>query len=74
MDYFDALHNNGWLADPSDRVHVVAVHQVGCPGEGGCGCVPRLVLLQAENLPMEPRRSNVVPGPGWIDEDAVQVG
>jgi hypothetical protein len=46
MDYLDTLRRNGWLADPSDRVRVAAIHAEGCPANGGrtCRCNPRLVL------------------------------
>jgi hypothetical protein len=46
MDYFDALRENGWLADPTDRVRVGAVHQRGCGGPfgGRCVCSPQLVM------------------------------
>jgi hypothetical protein len=46
MDYFETLRRNGWLADPGDRVRVVAIHGKGCPANAGrpCACDPRLVL------------------------------
>jgi len=46
MDYLETLRCNGWLADPSDRVRVVAIHAEGCPANVGrsCRCNPRLVL------------------------------
>jgi hypothetical protein len=47
MDYLDTLRRNGWLADPSDRVRVMAVHTEGCPARrrGPCWCEPRLALV-----------------------------
>jgi hypothetical protein len=48
MDYLDTLRRNGWLADPSDQVRVVAIHAGGCPTHrrgGPCWCQPRLVLV-----------------------------
>ncbi len=74
MDYFEALHNGGWLNDPTDRVQVVAVHESGCPGGTDCRCIPRLGLRPAGNPPVECRRSNVVAGPGWLGMDAARVG
>ncbi len=52
MNYFDVLRRNGWVADPSDRVRVVAIHDRWCPATGGgpCHCAPRLVLA-ADVLP-----------------------
>ena len=46
MDYFETLRRNGWLADPSDRVQVLAIHGERCPARRGrtCRCEPRLVL------------------------------
>ena len=46
MDYFETLRSNGWLADPGERVRVVAIHAEGCLTDWGrpCSCVPRLVL------------------------------
>ena len=46
MDYFETLRNDGWLADPGDRVQVVAIHGEECPASRGrsCRCEPRLVL------------------------------
>ena len=46
MNYLETLRCNGWLADPTDRVRVVAIHAKGCPADGGwsCRCNPRLVL------------------------------
>jgi hypothetical protein len=29
MDYFETLRSNGWLADPGERVRVVAIHAEG---------------------------------------------
>ena len=54
MDYFDTLRGNGWLADPGDRVRVVAIHARGCLSNWGrpCSCDPRLVLA-ADPLPRE---------------------
>ena len=52
MNYLETLRCNGWLADPSDRVRVVAIHAEGCPADDGwsCRCNPRLVLA-ADYLP-----------------------
>jgi len=46
MDYLDTLRENGWLADPGERVRVVAIHARGCPANWGrsCSCDARLVL------------------------------
>lgn len=46
MVYFDTLRRNGWLADPGERVRVVAIHAKGCAVNAGwlCTCDPRLVL------------------------------
>lgn len=46
MDYFDTLRRNSWLADPGERVRVVAIHREHCPAYSGrsCACDPRLVL------------------------------
>jgi hypothetical protein len=46
MDYLDTLREDGWLADPGERVRVVSVHARGCPANWGrpCSCDPRLVL------------------------------
>jgi len=46
MEYFDTLRSNGWLADPGERVRVVAIHADGCLSNWGrpCSCDPRLVL------------------------------
>ena len=46
MDYFDTLRSNGWLADPGERVRVVAIHAEKCLTDWGrpCSCDPRLVL------------------------------
>ena len=54
MDYFDTLRRNGWLADPGERVRVVAIHARGCLTNWGrsCSCDPRLVLA-AESDPRE---------------------
>ena len=56
MDYLDTLRRNGWLADPSDRVRVVAIHIESCPANDGwtCRCNPRLVLA-ADYLPRRAR-------------------
>jgi hypothetical protein len=56
MDYFDTLRGNGWLADPGERVRVVAIHADGCLTIWGrpCSCDPRLVLA-ADPLPREIR-------------------
>ena len=53
MEYLDVLRRNGWLADPSDRVRVVASHDRSCPANDGqsCRCFPRLVLA-ADLLPI----------------------
>lgn len=62
MDYLDTLRCNGWLADPSDRVRVVAIHAEGCPTHrrgGPCWCEPRLVLVADT-----PRRHS-----GQVDSD-----
>jgi hypothetical protein len=54
MGYFDTLRRNGWLADPGDRVRVVATHRAGCLSTWGrsCSCNPRLEL-QANLLPSD---------------------
>lgn len=59
MDYLDTLLRNGWLADPSDRIRVVAIHAEGCPTHrrGPCWCEPRLVLV-ADYLPCRARDEN----------------
>lgn len=46
MDYFDTLRSNGWLADPGERVRVVAIHRDGCLSNWGrqWSCEPRLLL------------------------------
>ena len=46
MDYLEVLSRNGWIADPTDKVRVTAVHDVDCPASAGrsCWCSPRLVL------------------------------
>ncbi len=46
MDYFETLRSNGWLADPGERVRVVAIHAEGCLTRWSrpCSCDPRLVL------------------------------
>ena len=56
MDYFDTLRRNGWLADPGERVRVVAIHDQSCLTNWGrpCSCGPRLVLA-ADPLPREIR-------------------
>ena len=56
MDYFDILRRNGWLADPGERVRVVAVHQEGCLADRDrpCSCEPKL-LLAADGSPRETR-------------------
>jgi hypothetical protein len=56
MDYFDTLRGNGWLADPGERVRVVAIHAEGCLANRGrpCSCNPRLVL-SADTLAREIR-------------------
>ena len=50
MDYFDTLRSNGWLADPGERVRVVAIHGDGCLTNWGrpCSCDPRLVRKAKE--------------------------
>ena len=52
MEYFDTLRSNGWLADPGERVRVVAIHARSCLANWGrpCSCDPRLVLA-ADPLP-----------------------
>lgn len=47
MDYFDTLRSNSWLADPGERVRVVAIHADGCLSnwERNCSCDPRLMLV-----------------------------
>ena len=54
MDYFDTLRRSGWLADPGERVRVVAIHREHCPTHSGgsCACDPRLVLAP-DPLPRE---------------------
>jgi hypothetical protein len=54
MDYFETLRCNGWLADPGERVRVVAIHARGCLANWGrsCSCDPRLVLA-VDPLPRE---------------------
>jgi hypothetical protein len=56
MDYFDTLRRNGWLADPGERVRVVAIHERGCLANWGrsCSCDPRLRLV-ADPLAREAR-------------------
>jgi hypothetical protein len=46
MEYLDVLRRNGWIADPTDKVRVTAVHDMDCPAAAGrsCWCSPRLVL------------------------------
>jgi len=52
MDYLDTLRSNGWLADPGERVRVVAIHAESCltDWDRPCSCDPRLVLA-ADPLP-----------------------
>ena len=59
MDYFDTLRRNGWLADPGERVQVVAIHATGCLANWGraCSCDPRLVLA-ADSFPRNARESD----------------
>jgi hypothetical protein len=59
MDYFDTLRSNGWLADPGERVRVVAIHANGCLTNWGrsCSCDPRLVL-EVDPRPSEARESD----------------
>ena len=54
MDYFNTLRSNGWLADPGERVRVVAIHADGCLSNWGrpCSCDPR-PLLVADPLPRD---------------------
>jgi hypothetical protein len=54
MGYFDTLRRNGWLADPGERVRVVAIHAEGCLTRWGraCSCKARLVLA-VDPLPPE---------------------
>jgi hypothetical protein len=56
MDYFETLRRNGWLADPGERVRVVAIHAPGCLATWGrsCSCDPKLVLA-VDPLPCRPR-------------------
>jgi len=56
MGYFDTLRSNGWLADPGERVRVVAIHAESCLTNWGrpCSCDPRLVMA-ADPLPREAR-------------------
>jgi hypothetical protein len=51
MEYLDTLRRDGWIADPTDRVRVQAVHDDFCPATTGrtCWCNPRLVM--AEEFP-----------------------
>lgn len=46
MDYFDVLRREGWIADPTDKVRVIVVHDESCPAATGraCWCSPRLAL------------------------------
>jgi hypothetical protein len=46
MDYLETLRSNGWLADPGERVRVVAIHATSCRANWGraCSCEPRLML------------------------------
>jgi hypothetical protein len=46
MDYLEVLRRNGWIADPTDKVGVTAVHDMDCPASAGrtCWCSPRLEL------------------------------
>ena len=63
MGYFETLRRNGWLADPGDRIRVVAIHAKGCPAKVGrpCACDPRLVLA-VDPLPRRAKvRDNVLP-------------
>ncbi len=70
MDYLDTLRRDGWLADPSDRVKVVAIHKEHCPARFGrpCRCVPRLDLCQdlqpnnSQRAAFEPMRMDVASG------------
>ena len=59
MDYFDTLRRNGWLADPGERVRVVAIHAQGCLASWGrpCSCDPQLVLA-ADLLPRQSREDD----------------
>jgi len=59
MDYFETLRSNGWLADPGERVRVVAIHAEGCLTHWGrpCSCDPRLVLA-ADPLPRQAKEEN----------------
>jgi hypothetical protein len=56
MEYLEALRRNGWLADPGDRVRVVAIHASGCltNWHRPCSCDPKLRLL-VDPLPREAR-------------------
>jgi hypothetical protein len=55
MDYFDTLRRNGRLADPGERVRVVAIHAAECLATWGrpCSCDPWLVLA-ADPFPRQP--------------------
>jgi hypothetical protein len=46
MDYLDVLRQDGWIADPTDKVRVIAIHEASCPAARGrsCWCRPRLEL------------------------------
>jgi len=59
MDYFDTLRSNGWLADPGERVRVVAIHGDRCLINWGrpCSCDPRLVL-SADTLPRKAKEKD----------------
>ncbi len=59
MDYFDTLRSNGWLADPGERVRVVAIHAESCLTDWGrpCSCDPRLVLA-ADPLPRKAKEED----------------
>ena len=59
MEYFDTLRSNGWLADPGERVRVVAIHARSCLANWGrpCSCDPRLVLA-ADPLPRSAREAD----------------
>ena len=56
MDYFDTLRRDGWLADPGERVRVVAIHAAGCLANWSrpCSCDPELALA-SDPLPRESR-------------------
>jgi hypothetical protein len=56
MKYLETLRRNGWLADPGERVRVVAIHERGCLAnwERPCSCDPQLRLV-VDPMPREAR-------------------